>query len=160
MRAKRPSESAIETRYILAPHQVNAYGTAFGGAIMSWVDVVAAMVGQRHSQGLVVTASIDKISFKSPIYVGDHVILKASVNYVGNTSMEIGVLVLKEDPRTGEQTRATTAYLTFVHLDKNGKPKKVTALDPTTPDEKRRYQNAKHRVEARKELLRKLNKAD
>ncbi|MEE9270513.1 MAG: acyl-CoA thioesterase [Candidatus Krumholzibacteria bacterium] len=159
-RTKTPAESAIETRYILAPHQVNSFGTAFGGVIMSWIDMVAAMAAQRHCQGVVVTASIDKISFKAPIHVGDHVVLKASVNYVGTTSMEVGVRVNKEDPVTGEEVRTTTAYLTFVQLDREGMPKKVTALDPQSKDEKRRYENAKQRVQARKDLRVKLKKID
>lgn len=148
----------METRYILAPHHVNALGSAFGGVIMSWIDTVAAMVAQRHCGGPVVTASIDKMSFKSPIYVGDHVILKSSVNYVGRTSLEVGVLVLKENPITGEQTRATTAYLTFVRLDEKGTPKGVPPLEPQTEDEKRRHRNAELRVQARKELIRKIKK--
>ena len=154
--SRNPRHSAIETRYILAPHQVNALGTAFGGVIMSWIDTVAAMVAQRHCKGVVVTASIDKISFEAPIYVGEHVILKASVNYVGLTSMEIGVQVSKENPKTGKQVRTTTAYLTFVHLDEKGQPKKVIGLSPETPEEERRYKNAKLRVQARKELLKKI----
>ncbi len=157
---KSPSESAIETRYILAPHQVNTFGTAFGGAIMSWIDVVAAMAAQRHCQGVVVTAGIDQLSFKAPIHVGDLVVLKASVNYVGNTSMEVGVRVDKEDPATREQVTTTTAYLTFVQLDRNGIPQKVTALDPRTADEKRRHANAKQRVQSRKELRSRLKKVD
>lgn len=157
---RTPRASAIETRYILAPHQVNAHGTAFGGAIMSWIDMVAAMVAQRHCHGVVVTASIDKISFKAPIHVGDHVILKASVNYVGKTSMEVGVRVAVEDPRTGHETPATTAYLTFVHLDASGRPAEVPGLDPETPDEKRRYENATERVKARKQLIDRLQKSD
>ncbi len=157
---KTPGQSAIETRYILAPHQVNSLGSAFGGVIMSWIDMVAAMVAQRHCGGDVVTASIDKLSFKAPIHVGDHVILKASVNYVGNTSMEIGVQVMKEDPTTGERVRATTAYLTFVYLDARGRPKTVPELLPETEHERRRHEDAKQRVLARKELLRRLGKAD
>ena len=157
-RTKSPSHSAVETRYILAPHHVNALGTAFGGVIMSWIDMVAAMVAQRHCEGIVVTASIDRISFKAPINVGDHIILKASVNYVGNTSLEVGVRVDKESPLTGEHARATRAYLTFVHLDKNGAPNKVIRLDPVTRDDKRRYENAEIRMEARKELLKKINR--
>ena len=155
---KTPSQSAIVTRYILAPHQVNAFGTAFGGVIMSWIDTVAAMVAQRHCKGLVVTASIDKISFKAPIYVGDHVVLKSSINYVGNTSMEVGVQVSKENPLTGEEAKTTTAYLTFVHLDENGTPTRVVELHPQTAEEKRRYENAKLRAQARKELLKKIKK--
>ncbi|MGD8401413.1 MAG: acyl-CoA thioesterase, partial [Bacillota bacterium] len=114
--AKTPRESAVETRYLIMPDQVNAHGTVFGGLIMSWIDMVAAMAAQRHCNGVAVTASIDRISFKAPIYVGEHAVLRASVNYVGHTSLEVGVLVIKENPYTGEQIRATTAYLTFVAL--------------------------------------------
>jgi acyl-CoA hydrolase len=154
--AKAPSESAVESRYILAPHQVNTHGTAFGGVIMSWIDLIAAMAGQRHCEGSVVTASIDKVSFRAPIHVGDHVLLRASVNYVGKTSMEIGVRVDREDPATGERIHTTTAYLTFVHLDRDEVPAQIRPLRPETPEEKRRYRNAKLRVQARKELLEKI----
>lgn len=153
---KTPSQSAIVTRYILAPHQVNALGTAFGGVIMSWIDSVAAMVAQRHCNGVVVTASIDTIAFKAPINVGDHVILKSSVNFVGHTSMEVGVQVSKENPMTGEEAKTTSAYLTFVRLDRDGMPAAVPALAPETAEEKRRHENAKLRVLSRKELRKKL----
>ena len=156
--AKAPRQSAVETRYILAPHQVNTYGTAFGGVIMSWIDTVAAMAAQRHCEGTVVTASIDKIVFEAPIHVGDHVLLQASVNYVGNTSMEVGVRVTREDPSTGEQNLTTAAYLTFVKLDSKGQPTSVTPLQPETDEDKRRYENAKLRVETRRELIKKLKK--
>ena len=157
-RSKAPSESAVETRYILAPHQVNTHGTAFGGVIMSWIDVVAAMAGQRHCEGSVVTANIDKISFRAPIHVGDHVLLQACVNYVGTTSMEVGVRVDREEPATGERVHTTTAYLTFVHLDDSEMPAKIIALRPETEEEKRRHANAKLRVQARKELLERIKK--
>lgn len=153
---KRPEESAVETRYIVMPDQANAYGTVFGGVIMSWIDMVAGMVAQRHAEGVAVTASIDQLSFKAPIYVGDHVVLKAAVNYVGNTSMEIGVKVIKEDPVTGEQVQATIAYLTFVGLDVNQRPRVLPELDPKTEDEKRRYEEAKIRVNSRRDLLVKI----
>lgn len=157
-KTKTPRDSAVETRYILAPNNVNALGSAFGGVVMSWIDSVAAMVAQRHCRGGVVTASIDTLSFKEPIHVGDHVLLKASVNYVGNTSMEIGVQVTKEDPQKGEQVRATTAYLTFVHIDRHGRPARVPDLLVETDEEKRRNKNARLRVLARKELLKKIKR--
>jgi acyl-CoA hydrolase len=157
-RAKNPRESAVETRYLLMPEQANAHGTAFGGVIMSWIDMVAAMAAQRHCGGVAVTVSIDKISFKAPIYVGEHAVIKSSVNYAGNTSMEVGVQVTKENPYTGEVVRATTAYLTFVYLDEHKKPKKVPELIPETEVEKRRYRNAEIRVQARKELREKLKR--
>lgn len=153
---KKPEESAVETRYIVMPDQANAYGTVFGGVIMSWIDMVAGMVAQRHAEGVAVTASIDKISFKAPVYVGDHVVLKAAVNYVGNTSMEIGVQVTKENPVTGDQIRTTTAYLTFVGLDAEGCPRIIPELLLESDQEKRRYEEAKIRVASRRELLKKL----
>lgn len=149
---KRPSDSAVETRYLLMPDEANPYGTAFGGVIVAWIDKVASMAAQRHCGKEVVTAGIDSLSFKEPARIGDHIVLKASVNYVGRTSMEVGVRVTKEDPYSGESILATTAYLTFVALGKDKKPSVVEPIVPETAEEKRRYENAKLRVKARKEL--------
>jgi len=148
---KTPSESAVETRYLVMPQQANPQGTAFGGAIVSWIDMVAAMAGQRHCGREVVTAEIDTLVFRHPVHIGDQVVLRASVNYVGCSSMEVGVQVTREDPYTGEKTVATTAYLTLVALDENKRPAPVPPLLPQTPDEKRRYEQAKLRVQSRKE---------
>lgn len=138
------------------PDQANTYGTVFGGIIMSWIDMVAGMVAQRHAEGVAVTVSTDQIEFITPICIGDHVVLKASVNYVGTTSMEVGVQVTKEDPFTGQSTHATTAYLTFVGLDAKRRPRTIPDIKPETPEEQRRYTHAKLRMEARRELHRKL----
>ena len=150
-KGKTPSESAVETRYLVMPHQANPNGTAFGGAIMGWIDMVAGMAAERHCGIDVVTAEIDSLSFKLPVHIGDHVVLKATVNYVGRTSLEVGVQVVREDPYTGEQVVATTAHLTFVALDENGKPTPARPLVPETEEEKRRYENAKQRVGLRKQ---------
>ena len=155
-KSKTPGESAVEARYVLMPDQANPYGTAFGGAIVAWIDMVASMAAQRHCGKEVVTASIDSLNFKEPIHIGEHVVLKASVNYVGRTSMEVGVQVSREDPYTGQSTVATTAHLTFVALDENKKPTLVPPIVPQTAAEKKRYENAKIRVKARKELLKKM----
>ena len=152
-KGKTPSESAVETRYLMMPHQANPQGTAFGGTIMSWIDMVAAMAAERHCGMEVVTAGIDSLVFKRPIYVGDHVVLRAAVNYVSRSSMEVGVQVTREDPCTGENAVATTAHLTFVALDENKRPAPAKPLVPQTPQEKRRYENAKRRVMQRKERL-------
>ncbi len=149
---KTPAQSAIETRHLLMPHQVNAHGTAFGGVIMSWIDITGAMAAMRHCEGAVVTAGIDQLSFQAPIHLSDQVVLKATVNYVGRTSMEVGVTVLREDIRTGEQVQTTKAYLTFVHVDEHGRPAPVPPLEPQTPEEKRRYTEAKARVAARRKM--------
>ena len=156
MESKKPTDSAVESRYFLMPDQANQYGTAFGGAIMAWIDMVAAMAAQKHCGREVVTAGIDSLNFKQPIYVGNHVVLKASVNYVSRTSMEVGVCVIREDPYSSEKVVATTAHLTFVALDENKKPCQVARIIPESPDEKRRYENAKLRMQARKELLSKI----
>ena len=155
LESKSPHQSAVEARYLLMPGHANPYGTAFGGAIMAWIDMVGSMAAQRHCCKEVVTAGIDSLSFKHPIYIGDHVVLKACVNYAGSTSMEVGVQVSREDPFTNEQTITTTAHLTFVALDENKKPTTVPAIVPESDDAKRHYENAKLRVEARKELRRK-----
>lgn len=160
MEGKKTSDSTIESRYLLMPNQANPSGTAFGGAIMSWIDMIACMAAQKHSGKEVVTASIDSLSFREPIYVGDHIVLRAAVNYVGHTSMEVGVQVIREDPCSGKQVRATTAHLTFVAIDKDKRPCPVPPILPQTADEKQRYENAKLRVQARKDLLKKINHSE
>lgn len=155
--AKTPAQTAVETRYLLMPNEANQYGTAFGGVIMSWIDMTAAMAAQKHCHSEVVTASIDSLSFREPIRIGDHAILKAMVNYAGRTSMEVGVQLLRENPLTGKTALATTAHLTFVAIDENHRPRPVPPLVAETDNEKRRYENAKLRVQNRKELLRKIN---
>ncbi len=155
-RGKTPRDSAVEARYLMMPQHANDLGIAFGGTIMSWIDMVAAMVAQRHCGLKVVTVSVDRLSFLAPCHIGDHVVLRASANYVGRTSMEVGVQVMKENPFTQVQTRTTTAYLTFVALDANEHPTAIPSITPETPDEIRRYENARLRVASRKELLQKL----
>jgi acyl-CoA hydrolase len=155
-KGKSPKESAVETRYLIMPHQANPHGTAFGGVIMAWIDMVAGMTAQRHCGKEVVTAGIDSLAFKEPVRIGDHVVLKASVNYVSRSSMEIGVQVNREDPYSGQQVVATTAHLTFVALDEDKRPTPAPPLMPETNEEKRRYENARLRVKTRKELLRKM----
>ena len=156
-KGKSPKESAVETRYLIMPHQANPQGTAFGGAIVALIDMVAAMAAQRHAGCEVVTAGIDSLAFKEPIRIGDHVTLKASVNYVSRSSMEVGVQVAKEDPYSGKKVLATTAFLTFVALDENKNPTTAPPILPETTEEKHRYENANLRVRARNELLKKMN---
>jgi acyl-CoA hydrolase len=154
--SKSPQDSAVETRHIVLPNDANHLGTAFGGAIMSWIDLIAAMAAQRHAGHEAVTASIDRINFISPIQIGDHVNLKAMVNYVGRTSMEVGVQVNKENPYTGETTRATTAYLSFVALDSNKRPCPVPPLQLTSDLEKRRFEEGRLRIEMAKEFAERI----
>ena len=149
---KTPADSAVQTRYLVMPGHTNAFGTAFGGTIMSWVDMVAAMAAQKHCGREVVTAGIDSVAFEQPVRIGDQVVLLACVNYVSKTSMEVGVKVVRENPATGEQITATRAFLTFVAVDKNHRPVVAPKLTPKTDDEHRRWKNAALRVKSRKEL--------
>jgi acyl-CoA hydrolase len=156
-KGKSPSESAVVTRYLVMPQQANPQGTAFGGAIMSWIDMVAAMAAERHCGTEVVTAGIDSMAFKKPVRIGDHVVLKASVNYVSRSSMEVGVQVTRENPCTGEKAIATTAHVTLVALDENKRPTAAPPIVPETDAERRWYQRAQQRVQLRKERLRQLS---
>lgn len=156
MNPESPSQSQLEMREMVMPHHANPLGTIFGGVVMSWVDLAASMCASRHSHTHVVTAHVDSFSFVAPIKVGDHVLIQACVNYVGRTSMEVGVKVWKENPRTKEREVTTKAYLTMVAIDLAGKTTPVPPLKLETENEKRRHANGKKRVALRKELNKKL----
>ena len=128
----------------------NLAGFVHGGVIMKLVDNAAGLAAIRHSRGPVVTAAIDQMSFIEPVQLGSLVTVKASLNYVGNSSMEVGVRVETENILTGERAHTSSAYLVFVALDKDtGKPREVPRLVAATPDEKRRMREALIRREAR-----------
>jgi acyl-CoA hydrolase len=150
--AKTPQESSVEMREMVMPNHTNPQNTVFGGTVMSWIDVAAAMVAARHCGRPVVTAHIDDIDFIAPIKMGYHVLIQASLNYVGRTSMIVGVKVTSENPYTGESRTTTKAYLTFVALDDLGRPVEVPPLTPVSEDEKRRFDNAKKRVAMKKSV--------
>ena len=147
--AKRVSASQVIMTQLVLPTHTNALGSIFGGTIMSWIDVAAAIAAQRHSCKEVVTASIDSLSFIAPVYKGWVVNLRASVNFTSRTSMEVGVRVEAENPKTGELFHTASAYTTFVALGSNGKPTEVPPLLLETPEEKRRFEAAKRRREQR-----------
>ena len=149
---KTPSDSSVEMREMVMPHHTNPQNTVFGGTVMSWIDIAAAMVAARHCGRPVVTAHIDDIDFIAPIKMGYHVLIQASLNYVGRSSMIVGVKVTSENPYTGEARTTTKAYLTFVALDDLGRPVEVPGLIPETEDEKRRFDNAKKRVAMKKSV--------
>jgi acyl-CoA hydrolase len=152
---KTVKHSALEMRYLVMPNDTNPQNSIFGGVVMSWIDMAAAMVAERHANRPVVTVHIDDISFKAPIKVGNHVLIKAAINYVGKTSMLVGVKVISENPITGIIRHTTTAYLTFVALDDLGRPIEVPQLLSETEDEKRRFNEGKIRMD---ELKRKAHK--
>ncbi len=138
-RGKRVKESSLVSTRWMFPSDANPAGNVFGGAIVRYIDEIAAAVAQRHARSNVVIASIDRMDYHHPVRVGDLLTLKASVNHVGNTSMEIGVRVEAENPLTGETVHAASAYATMVALDRNGKPTPVPPLIPETEEEKRRF---------------------
>jgi acyl-CoA hydrolase len=129
----------------MMPGDANNMGHVFGGVIMAMMDKTAAIAAYRHCRAPVVTASVDRVDFREPIHLGDLVVMKASVNYVGKTSMEVGVRVEAEELLTGRRRHTNSCYLTFVAVDRNGRPIEVPGLQPETPEEKRRYQAATER---------------
>ncbi len=139
LKAKTPSESEMTTARLMMPTDANVLGNVFGGAIMRYMDEIAAIVAWRHAGKNVVTASIDRMNFYAPVYVGDLLILKAAVNYVGTTSMEIGVRLEAVDPSTRKGTHTGSCYLTYVALDEKGKPTPIPPLNPVTSIEKKRF---------------------
>jgi acyl-CoA hydrolase len=138
-------ESQHETSEIMMPGHANNLGHVFGGVVLAMMDKTAAVAAIRHARASCVTASIDRVDFREPIYLGDLVVMQASVNYVGRTSMEIGVRVEAEELQTGRRRHTNSCYLTFVAVDEKGRPIEVPALKPETPDEIRRYQAAVER---------------
>jgi acyl-CoA hydrolase len=152
---KRVSESTTTSVRIMMPTDANIRGNVFGGSIMKYMDEIAAVVAFRHAKKNVVTASIDRMNFLAPVYLGNLLVLKASVNYVGKTSMEIGVRMEAEDLITGQVTHAGSCFLTYVALDDEGRPTAVEPVLPVSSDEKRRYNEA-----ATRRRLREVERAE
>ena len=146
---KAPSSSQVVMTQLVLPTHTNSLDTVFGGTVMSWIDIAAAISAQRHSCKPVVTASIDRLDFIAPIRKGWVVNLVASVNFCSRTSMEVGVRVDAENPMTGEKFHTASAYLTFVALGSDGKPSEVPQLKLVTDDDRRRFQDAAKRREIR-----------
>ncbi len=143
------SVSKVETNELVLPHQANTLGNVLGGHVMHLTDLCAAMAAMRHCRHAVVTAAVDNLSFLNPVKIGEHMNLKASVNYADHTSMEVGVRVEAENPLTGARRHTSSAYLTFVALDDNGRPVKVPQVLPESMDEKRRFEEAQRRRQER-----------
>ncbi len=146
----------VETTHLVLPGQTNALGTVFGGNVCAWLDLAGAVAAQRHCRRPVVTASMDDIHFHASIKVGHIAVVKAQVNAVFRTSLEVGVEVHSEDPLTGDRHHTTTAYLTFVALDAHGKPAAMPPLTVETDEERQREAEAKQRRADRLERKRQL----
>ena len=149
MEGKRVSDSTVTMAQMMIPQDANPAGNVHGGVLVKIVDEAAAVVGARHARSNVVTASIDRVDFHTPVFVGDVLFVKASLNYVGKTSMEIGVRVEAENLLTGVVRHAASAYLTYVALDQHGRPRPVEPLILETDEEKRWNREARARREMR-----------
>jgi acyl-CoA hydrolase len=160
MTPKNPKDSEVIMTELVLPQHTNALGTIFGGTVMSWIDIAAAISAGKHARASVVTASVDALHFIAPIRLGHVVQLLASVNATGRTSMEVGVRVDSENPRTGEKVHNVTAYVTFVAVDDAGKPTPIPELIPQTEAEKRRHQAALLRRQSRVQLAHEIKKAE
>ena len=146
---KRVGDSAVTLTQMMEVTDVNIAGTVHGGVIMRLVDTAAGLAAVRHAGGLAVTVAIDEMTFLEPVHIGEVLVLQATVNDVGTTSMECGVRVEAHDPVTGRMRHANSAYLVFVAVDDEGHPRPVPPLVVETDDEKRRQREAGLRRQAR-----------
>lgn len=147
------SESAAETVRIMSQLDANGLGNVHGGVIMREVDNVGGLAASRHSQRPCVTAAIDELSFLQPVHVGDLLVVRASVNFAGSRSLEVGVRVEAESWHGSERRHTTTAYLVFVALDDDGNPTEVPPLVCETDEDRRRHAQAEIRRDVRKERM-------
>jgi acyl-CoA hydrolase len=149
MKNSSPDTDPVLMTELVLPSHTNALGTIFGGVVMSWIDIAAAIAAQRYARGPCVTVSIDHLHFIVPIKLGNAVRIEARISYVGRTSMEIVVKVDAENCFTGEIHAATQAYLTFVSVDQYGKPRHLPPYTPTTPEAKKLFKEAEARRKKR-----------
>ena len=149
MKAKKPSDSKAEMTVRMFPTDANPAGNIFGGEILKQIDTVAGIVAQRHCETNAVTASIDRVNFLKPVYVGNVLDLHARINYVHHSSMEIEITVEAEDLRTGKKVLTGTAFVTMVALGDDGKPTQVPELILEDDDEKKRFQEGQKRMQQR-----------
>lgn len=148
--AKPISASSVEQNvYKVFPNDLNSEYTVFGGLVMGLCDRTALIVAERHSGSSCVTAAVDSLNFLAPARAGDTLLVKAAVNRSWRSSMEIGVHVAAENSFTGDTRHVVSAYLTFVALDDQGKPRSVPEVLPETDREKRRFEEAQQRRDNR-----------
>ena len=158
MKKKTVKNTHVIMHELILPNDTNLLGNVLGGRVMHLMDMCAAMSAYKHARASVVTASVDRLDFLAPVKMGEIMILKSSVNYTGKSSMEVGVRIESENPKTGDIYHTSSAYLTFVSLNENGKPKRVDNINPENDNEIRRFNEGKIRHEERKERLRKDRK--
>ncbi|MHB8907419.1 MAG: acyl-CoA thioesterase [Syntrophales bacterium] len=149
LETKSVQDSSVVMSQLMSIQDTNIAGNVHGGVIMKLIDTAAGVAAVRHARANVVTASIDRLDFHHPVFVGDVLTLRASLNHVGRTSMEVGVRVETENPLTGERHHTASAYLTFVALDRNSRPMPLPLLNIQTDEEMRRNREARARRETR-----------
>ena len=142
------SQSATTMSKLMTPDEANVYGNVHGGAILKYIDEAAAVAAWRHARvPKVVTVSLERMDFREPVYIGDILVIKATVRHVGRTSMLVGIRVEAENPSTGEIRHTASCYMTFVALDRNNKPTVVPGVVATTAEEKQKMEKAKRIAE-------------
>jgi acyl-CoA hydrolase len=149
--ARTVQETQHETSQLMMPQHSNNLDNVFGGVILAMMDTAAAVSAIRHARASCVTVSVDRVDFREPIHVGELVIMKCSVNFVGRTSMEVGVRVEAEHLLTGVRRHTNSCYLTYVAIDRAGRPIEVPRLVAESPEEVRRYEAARERRRRRLE---------
>ena len=150
-------ESQSEMVEVVLPNHSNPLGNILGGRVMHLIDIAAALAAHRHSNSYAATAAVDHLEFRGPIKIGELIVLKSSVNRAFNTSMEVGVKVFAENILTGKRRHTSSAYVTFVGVDKRGRPRPVPPVIPQTQEEVRRYNEAGLRRQSR--LARRFKKS-
>lgn len=160
MKANKAIDTLAITTKIVLPNDTNTLGNLFGGQLLAWMDVIASVSAHRHSKRVVVTASVNNVSFQKPINHASIVTLEAKVSRAFNSSMEVFVDVFVEDAVTGQREKCNEAIYTFVAVDQNGNPIQVPALVPESDEEKVRYDGALRRKQLALILAGKMKAAD
>lgn len=143
--ARAVQDSMTEMVQLVLPNDTNVFGNVLGGHVMQWIDLVGAIAANRHCRMPLVTASMERLDFLSPIRLGDIVVLKAKLNFVGTSSIEVGIDVYAENPLSGERKHTSNAILTYVALDVQGNPASVPSLIVKTKEERQRFQAGEKR---------------
>ncbi|WP_437879923.1 acyl-CoA thioesterase [Pseudomonas sp. LRF_L74] len=147
-----PGNAQLSMTVLMTPDMANFSGNVHGGTLLKYLDEVAYACASRYAGSYVVTLSVDQVIFRQPVHVGELVTFLASVNYTGRTSMEIGIKVITENIRERSVRHSNSCFFTMVAVDDNRQPTPVPQLQPQTPDEVRRFEQAKQRREIREEL--------
>jgi acyl-CoA hydrolase len=154
---KTPKESFVSMTELVLPNDTNTLNNLMGGRLMHWMDIVSAISAQKHCNRIVVTASVDNISFRHPIRLGDVVTLKARVTRAFSSSVEVRIDVEAENVPTGEKIESNSAYFTFVAVDQSGRPIDVPEVEPETDQDKELYNGALRRRQLRLILSGRMN---